>query len=207
MYWVEGLQIWIADMDGRDRRIMNNRHDEIVDLTVVHSTHFVYWIQRWWDAEMQYWNIARVKHPAEVYTVITLSKNPIRLRIAGNRMFWLTFGENYVSSCDKLDASHLKTQELRDFNANVTDFLVIPPSANTEDGDENEEEDEDKDTEDLPDDPCTAGSLCSHICVPTPTEYMRCVCPDGYQLLPDGWTCSEFSALNFASSFLISFFT
>ena len=38
--------------------------------------------------------------------------------------------------------------------------------------------------------PCI-GQLCSHICVPSPNGYMRCLCPTGYALKPNGWSCGK----------------
>ena len=40
-------------------------------------------------------------------------------------------------------------------------------------------------------DVCILGALCSHICIPTPSGYARCLCPTGYKLREDGWTCGE----------------
>ena len=38
--------------------------------------------------------------------------------------------------------------------------------------------------------PCS-GNLCSHICVPTSTDYMRCICPPELELSSDGWNCGN----------------
>ena len=38
--------------------------------------------------------------------------------------------------------------------------------------------------------PCT-GQLCSHICALTPSGYMRCLCPAGFSLMPNGWSCGK----------------
>ena len=35
------------------------------------------------------------------------------------------------------------------------------------------------------------GGICSHICIPTTAGYMRCACPEGFQVRSDGWTCGK----------------
>ena len=108
---------------------------------------------------------------------VALQKRPIRIRIAGNRLFWISADDMSVSSCHKQTADGLTAEKLPDLDTSVTDFLVITPNSSTQETES---------------DPCTTGALCSHICVPTPAGYMRCLCPHDYKLQSDGWNCGNY---------------
>ena len=107
---------------------------------------------------------------------IRLLTRPIRIRVVGNRVFWVSVGDRVVKSCDKVTANNLMTHDVGVLNGNITDFLIISPTAS-------------KNNSRINTDICASGALCSHICVPTPAGYLRCLCPQGYTLMSDGWNC------------------
>ena len=110
-----------------------------------------------------------------VRLAIGLKMFPSMIQVAGNRLYWVTTDDKVLRSCEKVTGNNLITHELHNWDGSVKRLLVISGGSDIQTGRF----------------PCSEEALCSHICVPTPTGYMRCFCPHGYQLLPDGWTCGE----------------
>ena len=108
--------------------------------------------------------------------LVRLAEEVKQLQTAGNHIFWLSNSTQTLFSCRKTSADGLKKHEFKSGKGQgLSQFYLIHSDTQP--------------TKREMINPC-AGNLCSHICVPTPTGYMRCLCPAGLELLPDGWTCS-----------------
>ena len=94
----------------------------------------------------------------------------IKIAVRGNSVFWVTMGRLY--SCAKDNCDGLRGRKLS--GARMRDVYVDHPSSQPI----------------KRKNPCS-GHLCSHICVPTSTNYMRCLCPPGQQLSSDGRNCGR----------------
>ena len=107
--------------------------------------------------------------------LIRLAERVRQLRAAGDHVFWLSNSSRQLFSCRKLNANGLKRHEMESSEAGRFDNFYVLHSNNWPETGIN---------------PC-GGQLCSHICVPTPTAYMRCLCPHGLELLLNGRTCER----------------
>ena len=124
--------------------------------------------------------ISYVPFKADEHTVlIRLSDMPKELKVAAGYVFWSSWStvDNTWSifSCDKSSGNGLELHVSKGIPSfgRVVNFDVIlqtPQDSNSN---------------------ICGGGLCSHICIPTIAGYMRCVCPKGFRLGSDGWTCGN----------------
>ena len=180
--------IWMSGMDGSDvTKVIPNVTAAL--LTIDHSTQLLFWLERkaavrpW--GRMEYYAIFHCQLNGKgIKRTTVLSHPPSRLRLAGSKLFWLdktSFLQNVLVSCDKRNGSNLQAHALYGAQASVVDFLILEPTTTTvSSGTQSEYYDR-----------CIPDALCSHMCVPSATGYMRCFCPLQYELGADGWTCGE----------------
>ena len=106
------------------------------------------------------------------------------LSVSGDWLYWWdTMNKSQIRlfSCNKKNANDLSLHEVQVAPSGTPDvdrlhlFLLHahPPK---------------------PKGPCN-DQLCSHICVPSPNGYMRCLCPPGFSLMSNGWSCGKSTAL------------
>ena len=165
-------------MDGLDMAVLIHRPNvkNDLDLIIDHTAGLLFWVEcEWLFRADRLWEIFRSDLDGkDVKSTVRLQRKPIRIQVLGNWIFWTSVGDNGVTSCDKETANNLMLHTLSDFNATQSDLLVLIPTSSIKTYRH----------------PC-AGSLCSHLCVPTSVGYMRCFCPNGYELMSDGWTCGK----------------
>ena len=181
--------IWMSGMDGSNiTRIIPNVRAAL--LTIDHASQLLFWVEEkmltFCSRESPFPVIYRsdVNGKGISWTNL-LNNHPSGLRIVGSRVFWLdkvTFSRSTLTSCEGGEVMGEITHELNDAEADVADFLIIQPTVNSS-----------IPTEGNDNDYCIPDALCSHICIPSATGYMRCFCPMGYKLGPDGWTCGSLS--------------
>ena len=106
-----------------------------------------------------------------------------RIRVTGSRLWMYISSFRHrtrgILSFDKLTGDNLRVYEL-ELADGLTDFLILNGPTHVQ---------KDKDF-------CISGALCSHMCVPTPSGYMRCLCPTGYRLTSNERTCGTQSLGN-----------
>ena len=110
-----------------------------------------------------------------IHTLIDLGSNPEMLVVAGPAVFWTlqSYPVSTVYSCDKITANNLRVHKVT-VRSPILDIHVAY-----------------KGSQSLRErNPCHGGGLCSHICALTSTGYMRCLCPEGLRLAPDGFICA-----------------
>lgn len=179
--------IWMGGMNGLNvTRIISNVAAGF--LTFDPSSQLLFWVESRFvggsSSETLVYDIVHGSVDGKSRSrTIGLTHPPIQLRVAGSRLFWLhtkSFpSRGAVISCEKLNGSHLRRHKLNGQEGNISvDFLIIPAVSSEVDA---------KGGDHI----CNPAALCSHICVPSVTGYMRCLCPWGYRLKPDGWTCGE----------------
>ena len=187
MYWIiegparnavpEGsLGIYRGAMDGSDgNRIIPSKFPKL--LTVHHSSQLLFWVERVGHFSSGYsYQIFHSDLDGDgVRLTISLPSMPYKLGVAGSRVYWTTMGHDTLSSCERDTANNFLTYQLPGLNVALTDFVIVRPNPGIQ----------------ASWDPCIPGALCSDMCIPTPTGYMRCLCPQGHQLLPDNRTCGE----------------
>ena len=146
-------------------------------VTIDHSSQLLFWVERagHFTSGYSYQIFHSDLNGKGMRLTISLRSMPYKLGMAGSRVLWTTMGHNTVSSCERGTANNLMTHELSGMNPAKPDFVTVSPISYVQ-GDP---------------DPCTPGALCSHMCIPTPSGYMRCLCPHGHQLMPNNWTCGE----------------
>ena len=145
-------------------------------LVIDHTSNLLFWLNIDNSHDVFYSDLAG----NNVRSAIRASNTVRRILVVGNRL-WVSFywgrdNERYgILSCDKKTGDNLKMQQLGIFEATDQrmNFLVIsePAKAQTK-----------KQT-------CARKGVCSHMCIPAASGYMRCSCPTGYMLKPDGWNC------------------
>ena len=134
------------------------------------ETHFLFWCDGHFEI--------RSADPFgnNVRSLASLSTIPRTLAVAGQSVFWvMNFGGTRLYSCGKEICDNLRGRKLsRVKHMFVTDaFMGHAGSQPTKRKD-----------------PCSGG-LCSHICVPTSTDYMRCLCPAELKLSSNGRNCGD----------------
>lgn len=186
MYWIhedvdypQNSAIMRAGMDGSHMELLTLRPKAKaeLDLVVDHASRFLFWVEPTdlIPKEQNSWEILRSNMDGgNVTKVIRLREKPTRIHIVGDRLFWTRTGDTFVTGCDKETGNNLKAHDWH-HSSESADHLIIVSSKPLSDRPERH--------------PCSFSQLCSHICVPTPAGYMRCLCPPGYRLMPDGWTC------------------
>ena len=150
-------------------------------LTLDHASKLLFWlIDKYWDFGVAHEIFHSDLHGKNVRSTMRVGKRLQRIRVAGNRLWMmLESREKKILSCDKETGDNLKAHELGfglpEQYEKAGDFVIIsePPVDGTGR------------------DACARHGLCSHMCTPTPSGYMRCLCPTGYKLLSDGWTCGK----------------
>ena len=104
------------------------------------------------------------------------------LTVADTWLYWwdtpdLSLTQMRLFRCNKSSANHMSLHEVHIEQSRTPDvdrlFLFLPHSHPPK-----------------PKGPCTS-LLCSHICAPSPTGYMRCLCPAGFSLMLNGWSCGK----------------
>ena len=177
MYWYTGDDgIWRGDMDGSAGSLLIPKV-HLSSLTLDHASELLFWLGPGFGTReigLFYSDL----NGNNVRQNDRLGSANGRIRVAGNRVWITSFSYRYllqrrILSCDKETGDNVKTLELG--KEPVTDFSIPISAAQVQTG---------KDV-------CILGSLCSHMCIPTPSGYMRCLCPTGYGLMEDGWTCGE----------------
>ena len=176
--------IWRAGMDGSGSiQIVPNVVATL--LTLDHSSQLLFWVQinfRRDDCAIFHSDL----QGGGVKRTVVLKYLPRQLRIADSRLFWLDVGIMSASTligCEKISGSKklLHDSMYCKERGEPVDFIIIPPIVfGVQPGTD--------------DDYCIHGALCSHMCVPTSTRYMKCLCPWKYELEPDRWTCGEHKA-------------
>ena len=94
---------------------------------------------------------------------ISVLKPPILIHPAGNKLYWISWQDKVLRCCEKETGNNLMSYTFEDWDSKVQHFIIIDRDATIHVGRN----------------PCEK-ALCSHICVPTPAGYMKCLCPDGY---------------------------
>ena len=108
--------------------------------------------------------------------------NLLGLRVVGDWLYWWdsTHSRSHVRlhMCNKRSGNDLAKYVTKNAQKGVSEwevpflYLILPHPPKSKS-------------------PCSSGKLCSHVCSLTPNRYMRCLCPVGYTLLPDGWNCGK----------------
>ena len=181
MYWILGDEdgpefagIWSGAMDGTSGTLIIPRERDVLDMTIDTTSKLLFWLEM--VLFELHWEIYNSDFDGNnMKLTIKLRNEPHAFQVWGNHLFWTTVGQESVISCEKTTANNLMTHGLSQLNLEKPNFLIVSPMTGVEERQH----------------PCTAGGLCSHICIPTAVGYMRCICPVGYRLLPDGWTCGE----------------
>ena len=149
---------------------------KVLDLTVDHFSRLLFWVE-WVRLPGRDGDVLEIFHSdmngRNANLTIRLQKGPVQFQAVGNRLFWTAIGSKWVRSCDK-ETANLMTHGLGNLDESEPNFFIITSKPIR-----------------IEKNPCIPNALCSHICIPTPAGYMRCLCPDGYKLGPDGWTCGE----------------
>ena len=169
--------IWMSGMDGLNAtRIVPDVRAAL--LTIDHYSQLLFWVQ---ENTKSYDICYSSVDGTGVKRAMGFHNRPHRLRIAGNRLFWLdkeTYSRSVVLSGSKYEAGGAVMHNLEDARDDVVDFLVVEPIANSG-------------IQAGSNDYCIPDALCSHMCIPSTTGYMQCFCPYHYELGSDGWTCGE----------------
>ena len=169
--------IWRGAMDGSDpyvAQIAPNVNATLITLDF--SSRKIFWVEcRSSDEQQISWGIFfSSMDDFNVTLSIEVILEPQLLRIVGKKQFWIN-SDKVLISCDKETGNNLRTHDLLGWDQNINLIEIISESST------------------LPTarSPCSKGSLCSHMCVPSTTGYMRCLCPDGFRLRSDGWNCGQ----------------
>ena len=154
----------------------------VADLvTVDYSSRLLFWTASWSNPFLtrgwRFWGIYFSDMHGQNVKVAFLGEGQglDAILVSGNRLFWANKYDKTLSSCDKETGNNFVRHEMRDWDWKTEHLGIDSPTSAIPEGKY----------------PCSKGALCSHICVSTTSGYMRCLCPDGHQLLPDGWTCDD----------------
>ena len=163
-------------MDGLDRiLIIPSKKPKL--LAIDHPSQLLFWAERRGHFSTCY--SYEIFHSdldgRDIGLTIRLQDAPYRISVEGGRLLWTVIGSGTLSSCNKESGNNLMTHPLADMKIVHTDFAVISPDPPTETA------------KDL----CVSDGICSHLCVPTLSGYMRCLCPSGYKLMSNNWTCGS----------------
>ena len=176
---VDQTGIWRSEMDGASKAVFIQRFTVKVepDLSIDHSSKHLFWVENTSPFRgEEFWEILHSARAGKtVRKTIQLRRQPLGIQVSRNTLFWTTAGAKGITSCEKETGNNLMNHQLAEFNAQATGFLIINPVTYYEMG---------KNI-------CTAGALCSHMCIPTPAGYMRCLCPRGCRLLQDKRNCGK----------------
>ena len=186
MYWtgndgknLERTGVWRSEMDGAGSSLLVQRFDVKIepDMSMDHASRLLFWVENTTPfSGEELWEVLHSDLAGKLVSrTIQLRRQPLGIQVAGNTLFWTTSGANRIMSCEKVTGNNLIKHQLRDFNAKATSFLIIQPPSYYQVGKN----------------ACATGGLCSHMCIPTPAGYMKCLCPRGCKLLPDGWNCGK----------------
>ena len=121
-----------------------------------------------------------------VKSIIATEFLPLKLAAAGSYTYWWTISGDIYSyemnmySCQISTGNHFRVHTETPVSHNIVidifDVCVVSPNG----------------SQPAPFWNYCDGQLCSHICVPTGTKYMRCLCPTaGHALMSNGWTCGK----------------
>ena len=173
-----------SGMDGSDWRVIVQDLD-VDALTVDQHGASLYWIQeaRNEASTSRSGKLMEIMssdlNGENVRRVVTMDKqNVLGLSVVGDWIYWwvtLDSTQVRIYKCNKENANGLDLNDIHieQKNTGADPFLfVLPSHPEKHQG------------------PCT-GQLCSDICVPSTTGYFRCLCPAGFTLMSDGWTCGE----------------
>ena len=175
-------------MDGSERAlIIQSKFPKL--LTVDHSSRLLFWVERLGHFSTGYsYQIRHSDLDGEgIKLTISLPNLPYKLALAGSRVFWTTAGYSTLSSCERDTANDFVQYKLSGMNSFKPNFLMVSTSSGIHSAGN---------------DPCIPDALCSHMCIPSPTGYMRCLCPQGHTLMPNNWTCREWLFHHKGSLFL-----
>ena len=179
LYWLPRCAIFSGYMDGSNCRQLETSMTgtAVIALHVDQGSNSLYWVSttrsiRGSSSFQIFYATLGSQNPQ---VLIRLADYVKQLRTAGNRVFWLSSASRQLFSCRKVSADGFKRHEFRRGEAEMVDNFYETHAGNQPT---------------MMAYPC-AGNLCSHICVPTPTGYMRCLCPAGLELLSNGKTCAD----------------
>lgn len=169
LYWCSDGTIRRVEMDGSTglRDVILGCKDGAI--AVDPETHSILWFNK------DHW-IASCDprgNNMRLLATVGLASNPQKLTVRGSSIFSMTYlDRTTMYSCGKYDCDGLRGHKLSNYF--VKDVYVDHPGSQPT----------------KRKNPCI-GSLCSHICVATSTDYMRCLCPAELQLSSDGWNCGK----------------
>lgn len=175
-------------MDGTvSEAIVTDRESGFGSLTIDHYSDLLFWLQ--WPEFNPYRPRIMSSDPdgQKIRLLIELYQWPEQLRVDRQRICWIqdisnsSWKKKVAFCCDKVTAVHLTEHQIPGLQSwvNLDEDIIqklITQNSSIEV------------TQLLP---CKDERLFSHLCVPTPANYMRCLCPTGFQLLSDGWTCGK----------------
>ena len=189
IYWALYEGVARSEMDGSHvERLLGNV--EVRSIAVDQSTSSLVWVQVLRDSlnEKDYGRILFSDlNGKNVKSIIEITSLPLKIAATGSYVYWWKGSDEFFGFDVHMFSCKIRTgDEFRSHDDDVPiihnvrqdNFDVCVVSTN--------------DGQPVPFwNPCD-GDLCSHICVPTRTSYMTCLCPTaGYALMPNGWTCGN----------------
>ena len=167
MYWCSQSRIIRVEMDGSTGRRDIISGCKEGPIAVDQETHSLFWLHA------ENWIASCDSNGQNMRLLAKVGGHTLKIAVRSSSVVWLTqLGKTRLYSCGKDNCDGLRGRKLSD--KFVPDVYVGDPDSQPR----------------KRKNPCS-GNLCSHICVPTSTAYMRCVCPPELRLSSDGRSCGN----------------